>query len=301
MTRSATTQDSVSTRFGQIPLVDTPGETVASAAHSRVQLKGDLPAGSIRFGGYVESDFMNPLPDSAPWRWRQYYGTAHWRNWELLGGEGWSLLRPNRSGVSSERELMNTHAIEPAYQVGLAGVRRRQVRLTREWGAQHAAVAWESNGDWVGKLTTDRRVGHLEAAGFTGRNGRGGANAAAIMKVSRQVRLIGQQFWSRRDVAEALNLVPANVGGWASLLGVEVPFSNWVEAYSYAGEVSARHSSGNHTVRQYSAGFNYRRYSRELFGTVLFSIQYAYLDRQVWDGRTGAMHYLMYRVRYTFQ
>jgi hypothetical protein len=301
MSRSATTKDSVSTRFGSIPLTDTPSESVASTAHSRVQVKGDLPAGALRFGGYVESDFMNPAADSAPWRWRQYFGTARWGKWELLGGQGWSLLRPNRTGMASDRELMHTHVAEPAYQVGLAGVRRRQVRLTREFGKERAAVAWESNGDWIGKLASDRRIGHLEVAAFRGRYGRSGANAAAIVNVSRQVRLIGQQFWSRRDLAEALSLCPANVGGWASLAGVEVPFSNQVELYSYAGEVFAQRSAGNHTVRQFSAGLNIRRFRRELLGTVLLSIQYSYLDRHLWDGRSGAMHYLMYRMRYTFQ
>ena len=38
MVRSATTGDSVSTRFGRIPLRPTPSETLLSAGHSRIQV-----------------------------------------------------------------------------------------------------------------------------------------------------------------------------------------------------------------------------------------------------------------------
>jgi hypothetical protein len=301
MTRSATTKDSISTRFGAIPLGDTPGESVASIAHSRLELRGELPVGSIHFGGWAESDFSNPNPDSAPFRWRQYFGSARYGKWELLGGLGWSLLRANRVGIESDRLLMNTDVIEPAYQVGLAGARRRQVRVAREFGKQHAAFAWESTGNWVGKLTTDRKAGHFEVAGFSGRGGRSGANAAAIVHARPRLRLIGQQFWSRRDLAEALGLVPGGVGGWATMVGVESPVARDWEIYSYAGEARGAHSTGNRAVRQYSGGFHYRRRTPSLLGSVTLSLQYSYLDRSLWDGRTGAMHYVMYRLRYTLR
>src|SRR4051812_2774816 len=41
MERSATTTDNVYTHFGAIPLTPTPGETLVSVSHSRVQLRGD--------------------------------------------------------------------------------------------------------------------------------------------------------------------------------------------------------------------------------------------------------------------
>jgi hypothetical protein len=185
--------------------------------------------------------------------------------------------------------------------VGLAGARRRQVRVAREFGKQHAAFAWESTGNWVGKLTTDRKAGHFEVAGFSGRGGRSGANAAAIVHARPRLRLIGQQFWSRRDLAEALGLVPGGVGGWATMVGVESPVARDWEIYSYAGEARGAHSTGNRAVRQYSGGFHYRRRTPSLLGSVTLSLQYSYLDRSLWDGRTGAMHYVMYRLRYTLR
>src|ERR1022692_1698330 len=79
MSRSATTAGSVSTHFGNIPLEDTPGESLGaprhsrlmlkgdvtpgeslgSPRHSRLMLKGDVPAGPFHFSAYLESDFLN--------------------------------------------------------------------------------------------------------------------------------------------------------------------------------------------------------------------------------------------------
>jgi hypothetical protein len=299
-TRSNTDPDSVSTSFGNIPLANTPDESLVSVAHSRLQLKGDLPVGAVRVSGYAESDFLNPNPDSAPWRWRQYWGSAAWRGWEVLGGKAWSLLRPNRVGVSPEKDLLNTDVIEPAYHVGLAGVRRRQVRVVREFGRQHLALAWENNGNYVAKLTTDRSAGHFEVTAFSGRSGRRGAGAGAVINAGGRVRFITAGLWSRRDIAEALGVIPAGISGAGAIQGVEVQASRSLELYAYGGAVYGDRSSGNRTVRQWSTGFNYRKPPPGWYGAMLFSVQYSYVDRAVWDGRGGNLHYVMCRMRYAF-
>lgn len=76
MSRSATTADSVCTKFGKIPLGDTPWKTIGSARHSRLMLKSELPAGDFPFTTYLESDFMNFTTGQSPWRWRQYWGQS---------------------------------------------------------------------------------------------------------------------------------------------------------------------------------------------------------------------------------
>jgi len=298
-TRTQTDPDSISTRFGSIPLADTAAETVASPAHSRVFLHGDRKLGKALLTAYAESDFLNPVANSAPYRWRQYWGSVRAGAWELLGGQAWSLLRPNRTGVATEQGLMNTDVIEPAYHVGLAGARRRQVRLVRNLGRQDLAVAWENNGIYVAKLAADRAFGHVEAAAFNGRSRRRGASIAAVIPASSKVRLVTQQMWSHRDIAEALNLVPPLVGGMATLEGVEAQLRRYFEVYAYAGMVYGDRSGGNRTVRQTSTGFNYRVPTPQWHGWMLFSLQYSYLDRAVWDGHSGAVHYLMYRMRFT--
>ena len=299
-TRSQSDADSVSTHFGSIPLTDTGVESVASLAHSRVMLKAERTAGPVAFTTYLESDFLNPVADSAPWRWRQYWGSARVGGWEILGGQAWSLLRPNREGMASDTALMNTDVIEPAYHVGLGGARRRQVRVGRTFGRQHAAVAWENNGNYVAKIATDRGFGHLEAAAFSGRSGRRGASASGFLRLSGRLRLATQEMWSHRDIAQALSLVPPLTSGFSVLEGVEAQCTKRLEVYAYAGIVYGDRSTGNRAVRQTSTGFNYRIPAPAWRGAVMLSLQYSYLDRAVWDGRTGQVHYAMYRLRYTF-
>ena len=301
MSRSATTADSVSTHFGNIPLADTPAEGVASIAHSRLMLNGDyaLPKVNGKFAVYLESDFLNSKADAAPFRWRQYWGAFRLGGWELLGGQAWSLMRPDRVGVETEKNLMNTDVIDPAYHVGIVGARKRQVRLSRALGKQHAALVWESNGDFEAKLTTDRGAGHFEIAGLTGHQGRRAVQVSGVINVMPRLRLISQQFVARRAIGEALGLAPVGISGFSTLEGAEVQARKNIEIYSYAGMVYANRSAGNRLARQYTAGFNWKRNLPAMYGALTMSLQYSYLDRAVWDGRSGMMNFVMYRMRYT--
>jgi hypothetical protein len=101
MYRTATTGDTVSTRFGSIPLQPTPSETLLSAGHSRIQMCAQ--AGNLSI--YLETDFLN-APGKEPLRFRQYWGEYRIGKWRILGGQAWSLLRPNRMGINSEGGLM---------------------------------------------------------------------------------------------------------------------------------------------------------------------------------------------------
>jgi len=133
MSRSAATCDSVSTKFGHIPLADTDGQTIGTLRHSRPMLRGDWSAGGVKLTGYLEADFMNFAAGQSPYRWRQYWGQLTVGHWEVLGGQAWSLLRPNRTGIESDQGVMNTDVVDPGYHVGLAGPRVRQIRRpTRE-------------------------------------------------------------------------------------------------------------------------------------------------------------------------
>src|ERR1700730_8039552 len=52
MFRTATTGDTVNTRFGRIPLQNTPAEMLVSAGHSRMQVCGEVENLSV----YIETD-----------------------------------------------------------------------------------------------------------------------------------------------------------------------------------------------------------------------------------------------------
>jgi hypothetical protein len=50
--------------------------------------------------------------------------------WEILGGQSWSLLTPNRVGISPDPgDIFNTRNMDPNYQVGLAWARQAGFRL----------------------------------------------------------------------------------------------------------------------------------------------------------------------------
>jgi hypothetical protein len=263
-------------------------------------LKGDLPAGPFHFSAYLESDFLNFTPGQSPYRWRHYWGQAQIGNWEILGGQTWSLLRSNRTGTGMD--AMNTDVIDPAYHVGLIGSRLRQIRVSRTMGIYKAAVAWEGVGNFVAKVARDTERQHYELAGFGGRTGRGGVAASAVAGLTPRFRLVTQAYWSQRGAYEALGVVPVGVNGVSTLQGIEAQVRKNLEVYSYGGLVYAAQgaASGNRLVRQWSAGVSQKVSLPSLRSGLLMSLQYSYLDRAIWAGKEGVMNFLMYRVRYTF-
>ncbi|MCC6588065.1 MAG: hypothetical protein IT168_15335 [Bryobacterales bacterium] len=302
-TRSATMVDSVNTPLGSVPLSDTPAQTLASARHSRLMLTSTSDVGKFQFRTYLESDFMNTAPGQSPYRWRQYWGQVRFGKWELLGGQAWSLLRPNRRGIASDADMMNTDVVEPAYHVGLLGARRRQIRLTRSFGNNFTvAIAWEGTGNTVAKIVQDRRRLHWELQALSGIHGHRGAGVAAVYSVMPRVRLITQDFWSRHAISEALGVVPRGVNGVSMIQGVEVQARRTLEIYAYGGVVRAARSAetANRMVGEWSVGLN-----QFLNGTfdrtrLRFSLEFSHLDRATWANRTGQMNYVMALVRYSF-
>ncbi|MEP7364997.1 MAG: hypothetical protein ABI972_17225 [Acidobacteriota bacterium] len=288
----------MSTKFGSIPLGDSDNETIGSARHSRMSLHGDLKTGPVQFTGYLESDFMNFTPSQSPYRWRQYWAQARYGKWELLGGQAWSMLRPNRKGIATESDMLNTDVIEPAYHVGLVGSRRRQLRLTRTEGNYTMAVAWEANGNWVFKVARESGKIHLEAGGFSGRSDRRGGFLAQVVPLSPKLRIVGQQFSASRGADEALGIAPKFDSGMSAIEGVEAQITKNLELYSYAGFVYAKRAPGNRAVNEYSLGFNRRVPAPGMWGSMLFSLQYSHFNRATWLDRVGHMDYVMYRVRY---
>ena len=300
MTRSASTTDSVSTHFGSIPLESTPEQSLASPRHSRLQLKSDYTWEGLKLSGYLESDFLNCTPAQSDFRWRQYWGRIQFGKWEILGGQAWSLLRPNRTGFASDRDLMNTDVADPAYHVGLVGSRLRQFRLGRTFGDYKAVVAWETQGNFLAKVTADKRFGHLEVAAFTGHRGRRGATVSGVLNLTSRLKFVTQEYWSKRAAYQALGVVPAGPNGMATIQGLEFHPARHVEVYSYGGVVYAAHNTGNRLVREWTVGMDRRTESHALRGAVLLSLQLSRTDRFAWTGQSGEMNFVMYRVRYTF-
>jgi hypothetical protein len=293
MYRTGTTGDSVNTRFGRIPLQPTPSETLFSAGHSRIQVCAQ--AGNLSV--YVETDFLN-APGKEPYRFRQYWGEYRIGKWRILGGQAWSLLRPNRVGINSEGRLMNTLVVEPAYQVGLAGLRNRQLRITREDGNWRFAVAYEAGKSFLGKLAHDGKGMHLEAIGL-GSAHRRAASFAAVIHAPRKIDIVTQQLVSHGVGPELLNTIPAGVNADSTILGAEVRVRPTLELFAYGGLAYGGRSTGNRTVRQWAAGFIQHLFEEQPWGAASLSAQFSELDRSTWPGGYGNLNYVQISFRYS--
>jgi len=300
MERSATTADNIYTHFGAIPLHDTPGETLLSVNHSRLQLRADTREGAILLTGYMESDFLNPAPGNTPYRWRQYWGAARWGGWEILGGRAWSLLRPNRVGIASDTAVMNTLVLEPAYHVGILGSRNRQIRLARTMGDYNAVFAWETLGNFLLKGTVDKKFGHVELVGLKGRGAQRGLSAAATLNVGGPVRFITQEYWSKGAASQALSVVPAGIDGGSALQGFEIAATRRTNLYTYAGWVYGKRSHCNRIVREYTVGGEHRTPAPSLHGVVSIGLQLSRMDRALWTPQSGVMYYALADLRFIF-
>ncbi len=207
--RSTFTGAGISTPFGSIPLERAPeaqlGEFRGSGAHSRLSFRLDTRLGGRDLTTYIETDFLAAAQPNIfagsnghPLRLRLYWAQWRGKQWELLGGQSWSLLAPNRQGISPDHfAIMHTRLIDPNYSVGLAWTRQATVRVTRRWERWTGAVAVENpeqnildprevpedvrglanrttpgsniRPDLLAKLAYDTAGAHLEVAGV-GRN-----------------------------------------------------------------------------------------------------------------------------------
>jgi hypothetical protein len=142
--RSTDVGSGIATSFGSIPYSNQlpqarMSETRLSAQYSRLSLKVDARlTDSTTITGYVESDFLGFQPANAfqtansdSLRLRVYWANVRHGKWEVLGGQAWSLLTPNRVGLSPlTPEVVYTLDEDPNFQVGLTWLRQPQFRVT---------------------------------------------------------------------------------------------------------------------------------------------------------------------------
>jgi hypothetical protein len=141
-TRTTNLGSGLATAFQSLPYNNTPQgrltETHFSAQYSRLSLKVDAPVtDSTSLTGYVEADFLGFQPANAnitsnsdPLRLRVFWANVKHDKWEVLGGEEWSLLTPNRVGLSPYTpDVFYTFNEDPNFQVGLIWARQAQFRV----------------------------------------------------------------------------------------------------------------------------------------------------------------------------
>ncbi|PWT90845.1 MAG: hypothetical protein C5B55_09100 [Blastocatellia bacterium] len=129
------------TNFGGIPFSTTPAgnlsEVRLSAQNSRIALRLDTRFRGNDVIGYLETDFNGFAPtnvavttNSNGPRMRLFWLDVRRGKWEFLGGQSWSLLTPNRSGLSPlPSNVFSTLNLDPNLQVGMVWNRDPQFRV----------------------------------------------------------------------------------------------------------------------------------------------------------------------------
>jgi hypothetical protein len=141
--RSTNVGSGVATAFNAIPannsIAGKQSETRFSMQNTRLTLKAtERPLKNVLASGYIEMDFSGALPASGyvtgngiSFRIRQAYINLQIGKWEILGGQAWSLITPNRTGTSpAPSDVFIGVGQDSSYLAGLVFVRQSQIRAT---------------------------------------------------------------------------------------------------------------------------------------------------------------------------
>jgi len=139
--RNESTGSSIGSSFNSIPYSNGStgqlSETKFSAQNSRLGLRVDSTVNDTKVLGYVETDFLGNAPtnlgvvsNAATLRMRVYFADLKMGPWEFLAGQDWSMLTPNRRGISPmPSDIFYTNDMDTNYQLGLTWARQPQVRV----------------------------------------------------------------------------------------------------------------------------------------------------------------------------
>jgi len=140
--RSTNIGSGVATSFAAVPFGNTAAgrmqEFRSSAANSRVTLTiTENPTKNLALTGYLEGDFSGNQPaslyvtsNSNTWRMRHFWVNVSRGKWEVLGGQAWTLLTPNRFSTSPVSSNVFVGLGEDSnYMPGLVWGRPGQIRV----------------------------------------------------------------------------------------------------------------------------------------------------------------------------
>jgi hypothetical protein len=139
--RSTNVGSGIGTNFGSLPLNNTTGgnisETNFSTQNSRIGFRVDSNVIGAKVLGYFEADFLGQPPPNVfttsnadTFRMRNVFVDVQKGWFEVLGGQDWSMLTPNRVGLSPvPSDIFYTQNMDTNYQAGLVWTRQTQFRF----------------------------------------------------------------------------------------------------------------------------------------------------------------------------
>ena len=239
--RSTDVGSGLGTSFSTVPYSNTVqgglNETRFTAQGSRVSLRADEIFGPVRVFGYTEADFNGYLPsnayvstNSASLRLRVFFTDVKSGRWELLAGQSWSMLTPNRVGVSPFlSEIYNTLHLDSNYQVGLTYARQTQLRAVYHVAENVAlGLSAENPQQYSSGAPTFPALFSTAQTDLGSSTGAGGGTATPNVHPDLIAKLSADAGWANRkwhfETAGLLTavgiLTPASITGSASLKDV---------------------------------------------------------------------------------
>jgi hypothetical protein len=209
--RSTDVGSGLGTSFAGIPYNNTVAggltETRFSAQSSRITLRADEKFGATKVFAYGEADFNGYLPSNAyvstnsdTLRLRVYFADLSRRRWEVLGGQSWSLLTPNRVGVSPFlSEIYNTLHLDTNYQVGLTYARQAQLRAVYHFTPNVAlGLSAENPDQYSGSAATFPALFSTAQTDINSSTGSGGGTATPTLHPDIISKLSADAHWGQR-------------------------------------------------------------------------------------------------------
>ena len=161
--RDVNTGSGIGTSFGTIPFGNTVqghmNDTQLSSQNSRLTLQATSSTSRADLKGALEVDFLGNAPNglnvttnSNTLRMRVFWGQYRQGRFDVVAGQAWSLMTPNRTGASPDTaDVFFSQTVNPNYQVGLTWGRTMQFRVVaRASDIVTAAVAIENPEQYVG-------------------------------------------------------------------------------------------------------------------------------------------------------
>jgi hypothetical protein len=159
--RNHTMQNDNLSAYNAIPFNNDPRthltEFRANARQSRISLLLEGKAGKAKLSGFYEADFFGAAPtanenqsSSFQPRARQLFAQAALDNgWTFTGGQTWSLISMNKSGIATRGEWLPA-TIDSQYVPGFNYGRLYTARVTKTFNKRvAAAISFENHADLV--------------------------------------------------------------------------------------------------------------------------------------------------------
>lgn len=163
--RNAAAGSGIGTNFGSIPYNTTASSRLSelrlSPQNSRIGFRADAMVKGAHAMGYFEGDFLGYITgqnntsvssNSYTYRMRLYWIDLRKDQFEVLAGQSWSLMTPNRKGISPlPGDVFYTQDMDVNYNVGLTWGRIPGLRLVyHPTDTVAAALAFENADQYAG-------------------------------------------------------------------------------------------------------------------------------------------------------